>query len=65
MEAVSDNALRVLRDEYRKAMNDLSDQITSGRCEDYPSYRYQCGVIHGLALAERALLDLDRRIRDA
>ncbi len=51
--------LEELRLTYRVIMNDLSDSMTRGSCTDFADYRHQCGVIYGLALAERDLLILD------
>ena len=39
-------------------MNDHSDAISGGGCKDFGEYRYLTGVIAGLALIERDLLDL-------
>ena len=41
----------------RTLMNDHADQIAGGGCKDYASYQRLCGVIEGLALAEREMLD--------
>ena len=39
-------------------MNDYTDDMANGVCTDFSSYQKLCGVIQGLALAERHLLDL-------
>ena len=39
-------------------MNDVADSVASGRCADFGEYQKLCGVIEGLAYAERDLLDL-------
>lgn len=51
--------LRALQHVIRTRMNDLSDDLIGGGAKDYAEYRYQCGQIYGLAMAERELLDLD------
>jgi hypothetical protein len=48
----------VLRDKIRKDMNDYTDDMANGVCADFAGYQKLCGVIQGLALAERHLLDL-------
>lgn len=45
-------------------MNEMADHISGGGCTDYADYKRCCGVIHGLALAERELLDLTKQIDD-
>jgi hypothetical protein len=53
-----DNFASVLRDKIRKDMNDYTDDMANGICADFAGYQKLCGVIQGLALAERHLLDL-------
>lgn len=53
-----DNFASVLRDKIRKDMNDYTDDMANGVCADFAGYQKLCGVIQGLALAERHLLDL-------
>jgi hypothetical protein len=45
-------------------MNEMADHIAGGACTDYADYKRCCGVIHGLAIAERELLDLTKQIDD-
>lgn len=51
----------VLRDQIRKDMNNYADDLASGQCASFEQYRHLCGVIQGLAIAERYLLDLAKR----
>jgi translation initiation factor 1 (eIF-1/SUI1) len=39
-------------------MNELADSVATGAAQSYDEYRKMVGVIEGLALAERELLDL-------
>jgi hypothetical protein len=39
-------------------MNNYADDVATGACQDFHSYKELCGVIRGLALAERHMLDL-------
>jgi hypothetical protein len=55
---MTDNFASVLRDKIRKDMNDYTDDMANGVCNDFASYQKLCGVIQGLALAERHLIDL-------
>jgi len=64
-EAVPDNSLSYLRQQLRLIMNETSDHLSTGACKDYSEYTRCCGVIEGLALAERELLDLQERIEKA
>jgi len=62
MTGSSNNSFEYLRDKLRSQMNDISDHMTGGACKDYSEYAKCCGVIEGLALAERELLDLKSKI---
>lgn len=48
----------VLREKIRKIMNNRADDMIGGQCRDFAAYTKLCGVIEGLAIAERELLDL-------
>lgn len=50
--------LDVLRKKLRDRMNDIADAVSTGTCRSYEEYQRLCGVIEGLAHAERDLLDL-------
>ena len=58
MERETSEFSRILRDKIRKMMNDHADGMISAQCADYAEYKRMCGVIEGLAYAERDLLDL-------
>lgn len=58
------NLDKALRDILREKMNDLADHIAGGACTDFAEYRHTCGIIQGLAIAERELLDLSKKIDD-
>jgi len=53
-----DSFASVLRDKLRADMNNYADDIATGQCPDFTSYKYLCGLIQGLAIAERHVLDL-------
>jgi hypothetical protein len=38
-------------------MNDHADHVSTGACKDFSDYQKMVGVIEGLALAEREILD--------
>ena len=57
--------LELLREQLRKMMNDLSDHMSPGGCKEYSEYTRCCGMIEGLATAERELLDLKKKLEEA
>jgi|TARA_R100001143_G_scaffold20935_1_gene22239 hypothetical protein len=57
--------LDFLRKKYRELLNEMSDHISTGSCQNFSEYTRCCGVIEGLAMAERELLDLKKKIEQA
>ena len=55
----------VLRDQIRKDMNNYADDIAGGLCQNFEQYQKLCGVIQGLALAERYVIDLAEKVEKA
>jgi hypothetical protein len=53
---------RVLREKIRTDMNNYADDLAGGQCRSFDEYQKLCGVIQGLALAERHLLDLAEKV---
>jgi hypothetical protein len=56
--------LDVLQKKIRERMNDIADAISTGSCKNYEQYQRLCGIIEGLASAERDLLDIAERRND-
>jgi len=53
-----DQFAHVLREKIRKDMNNYADDMAGGGCRSFEEYQKLCGVIQGLAIAERYLIDL-------
>lgn len=56
---------RVLREKIRTDMNNYADDLAGGQCRSFDEYQKLCGVIQGLAIAERHLLDLAEKVEKA
>ena len=56
---------RVLREQIRKDMNNYADDCAGGSCKNFEEYQKLCGVIQGLALAERYIIDLAQTVENA
>lgn len=56
---------RVLREQVRKDMNNYADDLAGGACRSFDEYQKLCGVIQGLAIAERYILDLAEKAEKA
>ena len=55
-------AFQTLRDKLRADMNNFTDDLANGQCTSFEQYKELCGVIRGLAFAERHLIDLAENI---
>ena len=56
---------RVLREKIRTDMNNYADDLAGGACRTFDEYQKLCGVIQGLAIAERHLLDLAKKVEES
>ena len=56
-----DKFAKTLVEKIRVDMNDLCDTLASGRVKSFEDYRYTCGILRGLAVAEEAIKDLAKR----
>ena len=55
----------VLRDQIRRDMNNYADDLAGGACRSFEEYQKLCGIISGLALAERYVLDLLKKVEES
>ena len=65
MDLMTMGVLEVLRDKLRADMNNFTDDLANGQCSSFEQYKELCGVIRGLAYAERHLIDLAENIEKA
>lgn len=57
--------LEVIRKKIRNKMNELADDIALGSAKDFNEYKYLTGIVAGLAMVERDIIDLEKIQRDA
>lgn len=61
---MSEDVLSVLKKKIHAQMNVISEHVSSGSSKDMEDYRKMCGMIEGLAWAEREIIDLESRLND-
>tara|TARA_R110000824_G_scaffold168213_1_gene345238 strand:- start:344 stop:532 length:189 start_codon:yes stop_codon:yes gene_type:complete len=61
---MSDDAFSLLRKKLRQQMNEIADLLSIGSAKNMEEYRKMCGIIEGLAWAEREVIDLEDRLRE-
>ena len=50
--------LELVRKKIRQKMNEIADDLALGTAKDYAEYKFLTGIISGLALVERDIVDL-------
>jgi hypothetical protein len=60
----SNDALSLLKKKLRDQMNEIADSVSLGSAKNMEDYRKMCGIIEGLAWAEREILDIEDRLRE-
>ena len=60
----SDDVLSLLKKKLRDQMNEIADSVSIGSAQNIEEYRKMCGIIEGLAWAEREILDIEDRLRE-
>lgn len=54
-----------MKKRLREIMNQHADHVSTGACKDFSDYQKMAGIIEGLALAERELLDwVEKKIQE-
>tara|TARA_R100001480_G_scaffold96650_1_gene101530 strand:+ start:310 stop:498 length:189 start_codon:yes stop_codon:yes gene_type:complete len=61
---MSDDAFSLLKKKLRQQMNEIADLLSLGSAKNMEEYRKMCGIIEGLAWAEREVIDLEDRLRE-
>jgi len=57
--------LQVIKGKIRERMNQIADDLAVGVALDYNQYKYLVGMIAGLAMVERDIVDLEEIQRSA
>jgi hypothetical protein len=65
MDQFEDGILIAVRKKIRATMEQIADNIACGGCASFEEYKRQTGIIEGLALAERELLDLLEKYQES
>ena len=62
MDLMTIDFIDAFRKKLRADMNNFTDDLANGQCASFEQYKELCGVIRGLAYAERHLIDLAENI---
>ena len=61
---MSDDVLVLLRRKIRVQMNEIADALSVGSAKNMEEYRKMCGIIEGLAWAEREIIDIEDKLKE-
>jgi hypothetical protein len=50
--------LRLLSDRFNNKITELSEDMARGTAKDHGEYKYACGIVRGLSLANGMLRDV-------
>ena len=64
MDLLTADFIAAMRDKLRTDMNNYTDDLANGQCTSFEQYKELCGVIRGLAFAERHLVDLADNMKE-
>ena len=56
--------LDVIKGKIRQKMNEIADDLALGGAKDYAQYTHLTGIIAGLAMVERDIIDYQDMIRE-
>ena len=58
------DVLSLLKKKFRVQMNEIADSVSLGSAKNMEDYRKMCGIIEGLAWAEREVIEIEDRLRE-
>jgi hypothetical protein len=60
-----DDILKYLSDKLRDERLVLSEDMSMGKAKDFGDYKYACGIIRGLLLANNMLIETAERLENS
>ena len=62
---MSDDVLKFLSDKLKDERLHLSEDMSMGKAKDFGDYKYACGIIRGLLLANNMIIETAERLNKA
>lgn len=60
-----DDILKYLSDKLRDERLVLSEDMSMGKAKDFGDYKYACGIIRGLLLANNMIIETSERLENS
>jgi len=62
---MSDDILKYLSDKLREEQRIMSEDMAMGKAKDFGDYKYACGIIRGLLLANNMIIETAERLENS
>jgi len=57
--------MEYIKNRIREHMNQTADHMSLGGRQNYENYQHCVGIVNGLAIVEREIIDLEEKIQNA
>ena len=62
---MSNDVLKHLSDKIQEERLRLSEDMSMGKAKDFGDYKYACGIIRGLLLANNMIIETSERLENS
>jgi hypothetical protein len=62
---MSNDVLKYLSDKIREERTHLAEDMSLGKAKDFGDYKYACGIIRGLLLANNMVIETAERLENS
>jgi hypothetical protein len=56
------DALKYLSDQLLEERNRIAEDLSDGKAKDHGEYKYSCGIVRGLLIANSHIYELSKRL---
>lgn len=60
-----DDLLKYLSDKIQEEIKVMSDDTATGKAKDFGEYKYACGIIRGLMIANNSIMETAERLNNS
>ena len=60
-----DDLLKYLSDKIQEEIKVMSDDTATGKAKDFGEYKYACGIIRGLMIANNSIMETAVRLNNS
>jgi len=60
-----DDVLKYISDKIQSEYRVMSDDLATGKAKDFGDYKYACGIVRGLLLANNMIIETVERLENS